>query len=71
MEILMLMIPFSVVLVLGIGALFWWSVGNGQFDDLDGPGQRVLADDDTPPLPADTEAATGLTHVNPGKHLSR
>ncbi len=49
MEILMLLIPLSVLLVLGIGALFWWSVGNGQFDDLDGPGQRVLADDDSPP----------------------
>lgn len=50
MEILMLLIPLSVLLVLGIGALFWWSVGNGQFDDLDGPGQRVLADDDAPPV---------------------
>ncbi len=49
MEILMLLIPLSVLLVFGIGALFWWSVGNGQFDDLDGPGQRVLADDDSPP----------------------
>ena len=64
MEILMLMIPLSVVLVLGIGALFWWSVGSGQFDDLEGPGQRVLADDDTPP-PA-PGAAPSLTHVNPG-----
>ena len=69
MEILMLMIPFSVVLVLGIGALFWWSVGSGQFDDLEGPGQRVLADDDTPP--SAPEAAPGLTHVNPGNSVSR
>ena len=67
----MLMIPFSVVLVLGIGALFWWSVGSGQFDDLDGPGQRVLADDDTPPPPSTVEVATGLTHVNPVKQGSR
>ena len=50
MEILMLMIPFSVVLVLGIGALFWWSVGSGQFDDLEGPSHRILQDnDDAPP----------------------
>jgi cbb3-type cytochrome oxidase maturation protein len=70
-EILMLMIPFSVVLVLGIGALFWWSVGSGQFDDLEGPAQRVLADDDTPPLQSNPDAAVDLTHVNPGNHLSR
>ena len=67
----MLMIPFSVVLVLGIGALFWWSVGSGQFDDLEGPGQRVLADDDTPPTPSNAEVATELTHVNPVKQGSR
>lgn len=44
----MLLIPLSVVLVLVIGALFWWSVGSGQFDDLEGPAHRILADDDSP-----------------------
>ena len=67
----MLMIPFSVVLVLGIGALFWWSVGSGQFDDLEGPAQRVLADDDTPPALSNPDAAVELTHVNPVQHGSR
>ncbi len=47
MEILLLLIPLSVLLVLAIGALFWWSVRSGQFDDLDGPAHRILADDDT------------------------
>ncbi|MDR0770238.1 MAG: cbb3-type cytochrome oxidase assembly protein CcoS [Burkholderiales bacterium] len=48
MEILWLLIPVSVMLVLIIGCIFWWSVRSGQFDDLDGPAYRVLADDDTP-----------------------
>ncbi len=48
MEILYLLIPLSVVLVFLIGAVFWWSVNNGQFDDLEGPGYRVLMDDDRP-----------------------
>lgn len=47
MEILLLLIPLSVLLALAFGALFWWSVGSGQFDDLDGPAHRILADDDT------------------------
>jgi cbb3-type cytochrome oxidase maturation protein len=47
MDILFLLIPLSVVLVFLIGAVFWWSVHNGQFDDLEGPGHRVLQDDDT------------------------
>lgn len=48
MEILYLLIPLSVVLVFLIGAVFWWSVKSGQFDDLEGPGYRVLMDDDRP-----------------------
>ena len=47
MEILLLLIPLSVLLVFAIGAAFWWSVASGQFDDLEGPGHRILADDDT------------------------
>jgi len=47
MEILLLLIPLSVLLVFAIGAAFWWSVASGQFDDLEVPGHRILADDDT------------------------
>jgi cbb3-type cytochrome oxidase maturation protein len=48
MEILYLLIPLSVVLVLAISALFWWALHGGQFDDLEGPAQRVVMDDDVP-----------------------
>ena len=54
MEILILLIPLSVVLALGIGIAFWWSAENGQFDDLEGPGQRILMDEDRPPAAVDT-----------------
>src|SRR5206468_7816708 len=50
-DILMLLIPLSVVLALLIAAGFWWSVDSGQFDDLDGPAHRILADDDSVHLP--------------------
>lgn len=46
MEILILLIPLSVVIALGIGIAFWWSAEDGQFDDLESPGQRILMDDD-------------------------
>jgi cbb3-type cytochrome oxidase maturation protein len=49
MDVLYLLIPLSVVLVFIIGAVFWWSIRSGQFDDLEGPGYRVLMDDDAPP----------------------
>ena len=55
MESLMLLIPMSVVLVLLIGGVFWWSVRSGQFDDMEGPAHRIIADDDgaAPPAPGD------------------
>ncbi|MEO8037334.1 MAG: cbb3-type cytochrome oxidase assembly protein CcoS [Betaproteobacteria bacterium] len=49
MDILFLLIPVSVVLVFIVGALLWWSVGSGQFDDLEGPAYRILQDDDSVP----------------------
>ena len=48
MESLYLLIPLSLVLV---GLLVWilnWSIKSGQFDDLDGPGEAILMDDDAP-----------------------
>lgn len=48
MESLFLLIPISLVLV---GLLVWilnWSIKSGQFDDLDGPGEAILMDDDSP-----------------------
>lgn len=47
MESLYLLIPFSVVLVFVIGVIFWWSLRNGQMDDLEGPAYRILMDDDS------------------------
>jgi len=49
MEILYLLIPLSVVLVLAIGAVFWWALANGQFEDLEGPAHRILLEDETGP----------------------
>jgi cbb3-type cytochrome oxidase maturation protein len=69
MEILMLLIPMSVVLVLLIGAVFWWSVQSGQFDDLEGPAHRILADDDGAARPDDGTAAACLTSVKPAQRI--
>lgn len=54
MESVYLLIPVSVVLVFGIAIAFWWSVRSGQFDDLEGPGFKVLMDDDQPKAPLDS-----------------
>jgi cbb3-type cytochrome oxidase maturation protein len=45
MDILFLLIPFSVVLVLAILGGLWWAVERGQFDNVDGEAERILRDD--------------------------
>jgi cbb3-type cytochrome oxidase maturation protein len=49
MNILYLLVPMSVVLVFFIAVIFWWSLRNGQYEDLEGPGYRILMDNDDPP----------------------
>ncbi|MBS1147094.1 MAG: Cytochrome oxidase maturation protein cbb3-type [Proteobacteria bacterium] len=38
---------FVLLIVLGV----FWSIRSGQFDDLEGPAERILMDDDDPMLP--------------------
>ena len=45
MDVLYLLVPLSVVLVFAAGAVFWWALGSGQFEDLEGPAHRILVDD--------------------------
>ena len=48
MESLVSLIPGSIVLVFGVIAVIFLVVRqkSGQFDDLEGPGYRVVSDDD-------------------------
>lgn len=41
----------SGVFVLLIVAGVFWSIKSGQFDDMEGPAERILMDDDDPLLP--------------------
>lgn len=45
MDILFMLIPLSVVLVLLILGLLWWSIHTGQLEDLEDEGERILHDD--------------------------
>jgi cbb3-type cytochrome oxidase maturation protein len=49
MSIIFVLIPLGLVL-LGVAVLaFFWAVRNGQFDDMDTAGWRILLDDDRKP----------------------
>jgi cbb3-type cytochrome oxidase maturation protein len=46
MEALYLLVPLSVIIVALAVWIFFGAAESGQFDDLDGPAQRILQDDD-------------------------
>jgi len=48
MDILILLIPLSLVLVGVIAWFILWAVRSGQFEDLEGPAQSIIMDDDSP-----------------------
>jgi cbb3-type cytochrome oxidase maturation protein len=59
-NILLVLIPLSLVLVAIAGWAFFWSVDNAQFDDLDTPALMPLAED-VPIAPATrVESIDGL-----------
>jgi cbb3-type cytochrome oxidase maturation protein len=58
---LYILIPLSLLLVLAIALILWWSVKSGQFDDLEGPAFRILMDEDTPAVPSNDAAPPALT----------
>jgi cbb3-type cytochrome oxidase maturation protein len=56
MDILILLIPLSLVLVGVIAWVMLWAARSGQFDDLEGPAHSILMDDDTPHGADDTHS---------------
>ncbi len=45
---LILLLPIALAFVVLIGALFWWAIFAGQFDDANAAGESILLDDDAP-----------------------
>ena len=46
MEVIYGLIPGMILLGLGAVIVLFWAARSGQFDDLDGDGQRILMDED-------------------------
>jgi cbb3-type cytochrome oxidase maturation protein len=53
-----LLFLFGLTLVfVGLAAVgVLWAIKSGQFDDLEGPAQRILMDDDDPLIPFNAES---------------
>ncbi|MBN9257473.1 MULTISPECIES: cbb3-type cytochrome oxidase assembly protein CcoS [unclassified Mesorhizobium] len=48
MNSLVFLVPIALVLGAVALASFFWSMKSGQYEDLDGAGERVLSDEDRP-----------------------
>ncbi len=48
---LLLLLPIALVFVVLIGALFWWAIFAGQFDNTEKEGESILMDNDSPSDP--------------------
>ncbi len=51
MEVIYFLIPVMILLGLVMVGVFFWATRSGQYDDLEGPANRILMDDDDPLLP--------------------
>jgi cbb3-type cytochrome oxidase maturation protein len=56
-NILLVMIPLSILLALGAGIAFFWAVDHDQFDDLDTPKLLPLLDDPHAETPSHDDTA--------------
>lgn len=61
MTILIVMIPLSILLLIGAGIAFFWAVDHDQFDDMKTPALLPLLD------PPDAEAPQPAGHRNDGQ----
>lgn len=52
--ILTFLLTLSGVILVLLGLGIWWAIRSGQFEDMEGPAQRILMDDDDPLVPHKT-----------------
>jgi len=65
MNILLVLIPVTLLIVLLAVALFFWAVNHQQFDDMDSPAVLPLMDDEPKSANPDGKAEN---HSPPEKH---
>ena len=51
MHILYLLIPINLIIVAIAVWVLMWAIRSGQYEDMEGPAQRILMDDDDPLVP--------------------
>ena len=50
-SILVFLLSLTAVMIVAAGVGIFWAIKSGQFEDMEGPAQRILMDDDDPLIP--------------------
>ena len=66
MNIILILIPITLLLVTVGILIFNWAVKSGQYDDLEGPAHRILYDDDRDMIPDDAIQSQQKKRQPPG-----
>lgn len=69
MDILFLLVPLSVLLALAVMGVLAWAVWSGQFEELEGEGQRIFLEDGiyTANVPSTASTASTILTADPAQ----
>ena len=54
--ILIFLLGMTAVMIVAAAIGILWAIKSGQFEDMEGPAQRILMDDDDPRIPRYSES---------------
>lgn len=60
---LLFLFGITLIFLALVAAGILWAIRTGQYDDLEGPAQRILMDDDDPKIPFNQLKSS--SHLNP------
>jgi cbb3-type cytochrome oxidase maturation protein len=66
MNVILILIPVSVLVAAGFLAAFIWAVRSGQYEDTCTPSMRMLTDDAPAQEPEKLSTEEDLNRMNPG-----
>lgn len=59
MDVIYSLLPAMILLALVSVIIFFWAARTGQYDDMEGPANRIIDDDDDPMLPGNMRNGEG------------
>ena len=62
MQSFYLLVPLALIIVALAIKLLFWAINNGQYDDLDAEGHRILFDDESHTQKKTTQAGDDISH---------